>query len=117
VGVSATGYTSGENITFSQGRPGMEKWRQGRSVGVPAILNVGHILGSSAIPAVLPAEKISREYFGDDALRQLAPISPVICLGADRVLVIGVSGDANCDEDYWSNRRWWRRQSGQLLPV
>ena len=72
----------------------MEKWRQGRSVGVPAILNVSHILGSSAIPTVLPAEKISREYFGDGALRQLAPISPVIRLGADRVLVIGVSGNA-----------------------
>jgi NTE family protein len=42
---------------------------------------------------VLPAEKISREYFGDGALRQLAPISPVIRLGADRVLVIGVSGN------------------------
>jgi len=94
VGVSATGYTSGESVTFFQGRPGMEKWRNGRSVGVPASLNVSHILGSSAIPALLPAEKISREYFGDGALRQLAPISPVIRLGADRVLVIGVSGNA-----------------------
>ena len=93
VGVSATGYTSGENVTFFQGRAGMEKWRRGRTVGVPAVLNVSHILGSSAIPAVLPAEKISREYFGDGALRQLAPISPVLRMGADRVLVIGVSGN------------------------
>src|SRR5210317_1477579 len=29
VGVSATGYTSGENVTFFQVRAGMEKWRQG----------------------------------------------------------------------------------------
>ncbi len=94
VGVTATGYTSGENVTFFQGRPGMEKWRHGRSVGVPAMLNVSHIMGSSAIPTVLPAEKISREYFGDGALRQLSPISPAIRMGADRVLVIGVSGNA-----------------------
>jgi NTE family protein len=94
VAVSATGYTSGENVTFFQGLPDREKWRQGRTVGVPTILDVSHILGSSAIPALLPAEKISREYFGDGALRQLAPISPVIRLGADRVLVIGVSGNA-----------------------
>lgn len=93
VGVSATGYTSGESVTFFQGRSEMKKWRQGRRVGVPTQLNVSHILGSSAIPAVLPAEKISREYFGDGALRQLAPISPVLRLGADRVLVIGVSGN------------------------
>lgn len=93
VGVSTTGYTSGESVTFFQGRPGMKKWRQGRRVGVPTQLNVSHILGSSAIPLVLPAEKISREYFGDGALRQLAPISPVLRLGADRILVIGVSGN------------------------
>lgn len=93
VGVTATGYTSGENVTFFQGQPEMLKWRQGRRVGVPTNLNVSHILGSSAIPALLPAEKISREYFGDGALRQLAPISPVIRMGADRVLVIGVSGN------------------------
>jgi NTE family protein len=94
VAVSATGYSSGESVTFFQGLPAMEKWRQGRRVGIPSTLNVSHILGSSAIPTVLPAEKISREYFGDGALRQLAPISPAIRLGADRVLVIGVSGNA-----------------------
>lgn len=94
VGVSATGYTSGESVTFFQGLEGIQKWRQGRRVGVPSKLNVSHILGSSAIPAILPAEKISREYFGDGALRQLAPISPAIRMGADRVLVIGVSGNA-----------------------
>lgn len=93
VGVSATGYSSGENVLFFQGRTDMQKWRRGRRVAVPTQLNVGHILGSSAIPALMPAEKISREYFGDGALRQLAPISPVIHMGADRVMVIGVSGN------------------------
>lgn len=93
VGVTATGYSSGENVTFFQGRQGIEPWRKGRTVGIPAELSVSHILGSSAIPAVLPAEKISREYFGDGALRQLAPISPVLRMGADRVMVIGVSGN------------------------
>ncbi len=95
VAVSATGYTFGENVTFFQGRPGLKEWRQGRRVGVPTRLNVSHILGSSAIPLVFPAEKISREFFGDGAMRQLAPISPVIRMGADRVLVIGVSGNAS----------------------
>lgn len=93
VGVSATGYTSGESVTFFQGRSDIKKWRQGRRAGVPTELNVSHILGSSAIPAILPAERISREYFGDGALRQLAPISPAIRMGADRILVIGVSGN------------------------
>ncbi len=93
VAVSATGYTSGESVTFFQARPGIGKWRSGRRAGVPAKLGVSHLLASSAIPFILPAEKVSREYFGDGALRQLGPIGPAIRLGADRVLVIGVSGN------------------------
>ncbi len=93
VAVNATGYSSGENVTFFQGKSHFAKWRRGRHVGVPTQLAVEHLLASSAIPTILPAEKVSREYFGDGALRQLAPISPVLRLGADRLMVIGVSGN------------------------
>ena len=47
---------------------------------------VEHLLASSAIPFVFPAVRINREYFGDGSMRQTAPISPVIHLGADRIL-------------------------------
>jgi NTE family protein len=33
---------------------------------------------------------INREYFGDGSMRQIAPVSPALHLGADRLLVIGV---------------------------
>jgi len=33
--------------------------------------------------------KVHREYFGDGSVRQIAPISPALHLGADRVLVVG----------------------------
>ncbi len=56
-------------------------------------INLNHLLASSAIPTVFPAVKINREFFGDGAIRQLAPISPVLHLGANKILVIGVSGD------------------------
>lgn len=93
VAVTATGYASGESVSFFQGRPELKKWRTMRRLGIPAELSVSHLLASSAIPTILPAEKISLEYFGDGAMRQLAPISPVLHLGADRLLVIGVSGN------------------------
>ena len=51
-------------------------------------IKVEHLLASSAIPFVFPAVRINREYFGDGSMRQTAPISPVIHLGADRILVI-----------------------------
>jgi len=92
VAVTASGYSSGESVSFFQGNPQIKKWRKTRNVGVPTQLGVEHLLASSAIPTILPAQKISREYFGDGALRQLAPISPTIQMGADKIFVIGVSG-------------------------
>ena len=33
--------------------------------------------------------KVHREYFGDGSMRQMAPVSPALHLGADRVFVVG----------------------------
>jgi NTE family protein len=93
VGVTAMGYTSGQSVCFFQGRPGMEGWQRHRRVGRRTLLNADHLMASSAIPSLFPTTKIEHEYFGDGALRQLAPISPALHLGADRVFVIGVSGN------------------------
>jgi len=46
-------------------------------------------MASSAIPFIFPAVRINREYFGDGSMRQVAPISPAIHLGADKILVVG----------------------------
>ena len=46
-------------------------------------------VASSALPFIFPAVKLNREFFGDGSMRQIAPISPALHLGADRVLVIG----------------------------
>jgi NTE family protein len=93
VAVNATGYTSGESICFFQGRADIAGWSKGRRRGIAKQLDVSHLMASSAIPTIFPAEKVSREYFGDGALRQLAPLSPVLKMGAERILVIGVSGN------------------------
>jgi len=88
VSVTASGYTSGESLSFFQGREDLQPWRRAQRIGVRTELKVEHLMASSAIPFVFPAVRINREYFGDGSMRQLAPISPVIHLGADRILVI-----------------------------
>lgn len=88
--ITASGYASGESVTFFEGAAHLEGWRRARRVGVPASIGLEHLLASSAIPAIFPAVRIHREYFGDGSVRQLAPISPALHLGADRVLVVGV---------------------------
>jgi len=62
-------------------------------IAVQAPLTMAHLLASAAIPFMFPAVTLpmegAYEWFGDGSMRQTAPISPAIHLGADRILVIG----------------------------
>ena len=49
-------------------------------------------MASSAIPVFFPSVEIDGAYFGDGSIRNTAPLSPAINLGADRIITIGVSG-------------------------
>jgi NTE family protein len=93
VAVSAMGYSSGHTVSFFQGHPSLQGWNRYRRAGVATQLRLEHLLASSAIPTIFPAVRINREYFGDGALRQLAPISPALHLGAQSLFVVGVSGN------------------------
>lgn len=87
--VTASGYSSGESVSFFQAAPDAKAWRRTQRTGIRAHIGIDHLMASSAIPFVFPAVKIHREYFGDGSMRQLAPVSPAIHLGAERILVIG----------------------------
>jgi len=91
--VTASSYTSGRHITFYQTEAEILPWVRTQRVAMRAQIGIEHLLASSGIPLIFPATPIfcgdRREYFGDGSMRQLAPISPAIHLGADRVFVIG----------------------------
>lgn len=89
VAITASGYFSGESICFVQGNDKVEMWRRSQRASARTNLSVEHLLASSAIPFIFPANLVNREYFGDGSMRQQAPISPAIHLGADRILVVG----------------------------
>lgn len=93
--VTACGYTSGQSVVFYEGHPSLQPWKRARRIGIPTKITRDHVLASSAIPFVFPAVKINREYFGDGSMRQIAPISPALHLGADRIMVVGVRRDAD----------------------
>ena len=98
VAVTAFGYESGQAVTFYQGGGTIDAWLRHRRIGVPTQLSVEHLLASSAIPLLFAPVKLDHEYFGDGAVRQSAPISPALHLGASRVLVVGVSGNPRGNE-------------------
>lgn len=87
--ITASGYQSGESIAFVEGHPEIEMWRRMQRASARARLSVEHLMASSAIPFIFPAIRVHREYFGDGSMRQLAPVSPAIHLGAERILVVG----------------------------
>lgn len=93
VAVSASSYTSGEHVTFYDSVHPIEPWARSQRISVKDKLSIEHLMASSAIPFVFPAVKLSvngrPHYLGDGSMRQAAPISPAIHLGADRILVIG----------------------------
>jgi NTE family protein len=88
--ITASGYGSGESVTFYQGVDTLEPWNRSRRIGAAAQITLAHLMASSAIPFLFHSVKINREYFGDGSMRQIAPISPALHLGADKVFAIGV---------------------------
>ena len=92
--IAASGYGTGHSVNFFQSAPGVQPWQRARRLGVATFIEAKHILASSAIPFIFPAVRINREYFGDGSMRQIAPVSPALHLGAVRVLVIG-TGQVN----------------------
>ena len=98
VGITASAYSSGESVTFFQGNTEVSKWCKARKLGVPAVISVDHLMASSALPTIFPAIQLGMEYYGDGALRQLSPISSALRMGAQRVMVIGVSGNERAQD-------------------
>lgn len=89
--ITASSYSSGHSISFFQAAPLTEGWRRARRIGMRTELDVAHLMASAAIPFVFPPVAIGGEFFGDGSMRQIAPISPALHLGASRVLVVAVS--------------------------
>ncbi|MBA4340650.1 MAG: Patatin [Methylibium sp.] len=91
--ISGSSYTSGQHVTFYQTNKPVEPWLRSQRVATRARMTIEHLMASSAIPFIFPAEQLELdgqlEWFGDGSMRQSAPISPAVHLGADRVLVIG----------------------------
>ena len=92
--VTASSYTSGEHYTFYDSAQPIEPWERSRRIAANMPLSHAHLLASSAIPFVFPATMLDQAraagWFGDGSMRQTAPLSPAIHLGAQRLFIIGV---------------------------
>ncbi len=93
ISVTCSAFGTGESVSFYQAMRGFDDWTGPHRIGRRARINLDHLMASSAIPLIFPAVKIGNQYYGDGAIRQLAPTSTALKLGARKLLVIGVSGN------------------------
>jgi NTE family protein len=91
--ITASNYSTGEHVTFYDSRHAVTPWVRNQRLAQHGPLSHDHLLASSAIPFIFPAMQLDGPqgcaYFGDGSMRQTAPISPAIHLGASKILVVG----------------------------
>lgn len=88
--VTTTSYATGQAMTFAERAADQPRvsWERPYRMGCSATIGVNHVMASAAIPLLFPAVKIGNSWHGDGSVRQAAPLSPALRLGARRVLVI-----------------------------
>ncbi len=98
--VTATQVMNGRPVLFVDARPGLEMpgcLRQMMRIQ-QAELGVQHVLASAAIPLLFPPVAIDGRLHCDGGLRASTPLAPVVHLGANRVLVVGLSAKSPARE-------------------
>ena len=88
--VTAMDYASATSVSFVQAAKAVPMWDRFRRRGEQTQITVDHVLGSSAIPLFFPPVQIGSRFFGDGCVRNTAPVSSAIHLGAEKVIVVSV---------------------------
>jgi NTE family protein len=86
----STSYFTARSVSFYEAATTVSEWSRAQRHGERVPLSLDYLMASLSIPFLFPPTCLHGEFFGDGAMRQTAPLSPAIHLGADRLLVIGV---------------------------
>ncbi len=91
--VAATQIATGRAVIFCESRrPELPPWANVSNVRMQRIrLSPLHVLASAAIPLLFPSVRVGARYYADGGLRLNTPLAPAVRLGADRILVIGLT--------------------------
>jgi NTE family protein len=87
IALSATSYSTGQSVTWVQGKD-ISLWQRPQRRSAIARLTVDHVMASAALPLLFPAVHVDGEWYGDGGIRLTAPLSPALHLGAARILTI-----------------------------
>lgn len=91
--LTAASYGSGRSVSWFEGHGDIGEWARVRRCGLRMHLTLDHVMASLALPFLFPAVRVGDDWLGDGAMRDMAPLSTAIHLGADRLLVVGTRND------------------------
>ena len=88
--LTASCYTTGQSVSFFEGNEQYEPWHRHQRCGQRERLSIEHLMATSAIPLLFPSARVDGRHYCDGAIRQMAPLSPALHLGAERLFVINL---------------------------
>ncbi|MCK6555848.1 patatin-like phospholipase family protein [Candidatus Binatia bacterium] len=88
--VPATDLYTSNGVLFVHAAPDLDLWTRRRWSIERTRIQVDHLMASAAIPIFFPSVSIDGRHFGDGSIRNTAPLSHAINLGADRIVAIAV---------------------------
>lgn len=85
--ISTSSYSTGQSVTWVEGK-NIQEWERPYRRARETTITIEHVMASSALPLFFPAVELEGEWFGDGGIRLTTPLSPVIHLGAARILAV-----------------------------
>jgi NTE family protein len=95
--ITTTNYATGQAVTFIEGES-RGGWRKPYRVSQDARLTLDHVMASAAIPLLFPAVRLGPSWHGDGGIRQTAPLSPAVYLGAHKILAVSTLRTPSADK-------------------
>lgn len=85
--MTATSYSTGQSVTWVQGKD-IKLWERPQRKSVQTHIRVEHIMASAALPIFFPAVQVGSSWYGDGGIRLAAPLSPALHLGAEKLFAV-----------------------------
>jgi NTE family protein len=92
IAISTSSYTTGESVTWVQGKD-IEEWERPYRRSRDTTISIEHVMASCALPLFFPAVRLGKARYGDGGIRLTEPLSPIIHLGARRVIAVSTRSE------------------------